>query len=35
LGEHSVEILAELGFDRAEVDRLVDAGVVTTSTRIA
>ncbi len=35
LGEHSVEILTELGFDRVEVDRLVNAGVVTTSTRIA
>jgi crotonobetainyl-CoA:carnitine CoA-transferase CaiB-like acyl-CoA transferase len=29
LGEHSIEILADLGFDRAEIDRLVGAGVVT------
>ncbi|MEJ7568915.1 MAG: CoA transferase [Gaiellaceae bacterium] len=28
LGEHSAEILAEAGYDRAEIDRLAEAGVV-------
>jgi crotonobetainyl-CoA:carnitine CoA-transferase CaiB-like acyl-CoA transferase len=33
LGEHSVEVLAELGFARAEIDRLVAAGVIGGSER--
>ena len=28
VGQHSVEILEEVGFDRAEIDRLVGEGVV-------
>jgi crotonobetainyl-CoA:carnitine CoA-transferase CaiB-like acyl-CoA transferase len=28
LGEHSIEILTEAGYDRAHIDALVGAGVV-------
>ena len=28
IGEHSVEVLRDAGFDEAEIDRLLQAGVV-------
>ena len=33
LGEHSVEVLAEIGYGQAEIDALVDAGVTADGTR--